>query len=173
MSKKLALGIAFTLLHDVIYDKVSEAYDRFVDENSIPQKSESNSRVVAQIADEQTELGYQDIMQQKDLSEEDINDQVRDYVTETYDDDFLIVKLTEKVDYAALREDRIADLLLNLMNREPYNVVPREYWKNQARRVPDIKELSDYRKTDGLEPFVEKYAPEWEEIANENKDEAQ
>src|SRR5699024_11728661 len=93
---------------------------------------------VAQIADEQTELGYQDIMQQKDLSEEDINDQVRDYVNENYDDDFLIVMVTEKVDYEALREDLIEDLLLNLMNTEHYNVIPREYWNNQARRVPEI-----------------------------------
>src|SRR5699024_442980 len=109
-------------------------------------------------------------MQQKDLSQEDMNDQVRDYVNENYDDDFLIVKVTEKVDYESLREELIEDLLLNLMNREPYNVVPREYWNNQARRVPNVKELSEYTKTDGLEPFVEKYAPEWEEIAKENED---
>src|SRR5699024_10643206 len=144
MSENQALGNVFTFFHDVIYEKVSEAYDRFIDANSIPQKSESNRKVVNQVTDEQTELGYQDFMQQKDISQEDINDQVRDYVNENYDDDFLIVKVTEKVDYEALREELIEDLLLNLMNREPYNVVPREYWNNQARRVPSVKELSEY-----------------------------
>lgn len=172
MSGNQALGNVFAFLHDVIYEKVSEAYDRFIDENAIHQKSESNRRVVHQVTDEQTELGYHDFMQRKNLSQEDVNDQLRDYVNENYDDDFLMVKVTEKVNYEALREDLIDDLLLNLMNTEPYNVVPREYWNNQARKVPNIKELSDYTKTDGLEPFVEKYAPEWEEIANENKDEA-
>lgn len=168
MNENQAIGNVITFLHAVIYEKVSDAYERFREENSIPQKSTSNKDVINQVTDEQTDLGYNDFIQQKELSPDDINNQIRDYVNENYDSDFFIVKIAEKIDYDELREELIEDLLLSLINTEPYNVVPREYWNNQARRVPNIKELAEYSKTDGLEPFVEKYAPEWEEIAKEN-----
>lgn len=168
MEENQALGNVITYLQDVILEKVTNAYEMFMEENSIPQKSADHKDVINQVTDEQTDLGYNDFIKSKDLSQENINDQVREYVNANYDSEFFIVKVAEKIDYDEIRESLVEDLLLNLINTEPYNVVPREYWNNQARRVPNIKELAEYTKTDGLEPFVERYAPEWEEIAKEN-----
>lgn len=163
-------GNVVEFLRSVVLEKVSAAYERFVEENEIPQKLSSNRDVINQVTDEQTDLGYDDFIQKEDVSQNEINDQVRDYVNDNYDSDFFMSKIAEKINYDQLQEELTEDLILNLMNTEPYNVVSREYWYSQARRVPNIKELAEYIKTDGLEPFTEKYAPDWEEIAKQNQD---
>ena len=143
-----------------------------VEENSITQKRSFYQNVVPRVAEEQTDIGYNDfLVSREELQDADINDQIRDYINENYDADFFVVKISEEIDEDRIREELTEDLLLNLTTTEPYRVVPREYWNDKARRVPDIQELSQYTETDGLEPFVEKYAPDWEEIADENQEE--
>lgn len=156
----------------VISEEVKTAYEIFVEENAIPQKLASkNQDIISQVTDEQTDLGFHDFIQKRDdISENEINEQIRDYVNDNYDNNFFMVKIEEKINQDQLREELTEELVLNLTNTEPYNVVPREYWYSQARRVSTIKELAEYTNTDGLEAFTEKYATDWEEIAKENQD---
>lgn len=155
----------------VIFDKTNDTFGIFLNESAMPQKLELQENVIYKVTEEQTDLAFDDFMQEVDqVSEDEINDLVRDYVNENYDTDFLMVKIEEKIDYDQIREELTDDLMLNLRNTEPYNVVPREYWYTQSRRVQNVEELAEYTKTDGLEPFTEKYAPDWEEIAKQNQD---
>lgn len=155
----------------VLLEKVEKAFEIYLGDNAVSKNFASSKTVIHQIAEEQTDLAFDEFMQEADeVSENERNDQVREYVDEAFDHDFFVVKIEEKIDFDQIREDYREELLLFLMNTEPYSVVPREYWYTQARRVENIDELSKYASQDGLEVFVEKYAAEWEEVAKENQD---
>jgi len=172
MNETQSKADTISFFFNVIMDMVSHAYDTFLEEKSITQKRSSYEDVVNRVAEEHTDIGYNDfVVTRKELEDADINDQIKEYIDENYDTDFFVVKISEEIDEDQIREELTEDLLLTLMNTEPYNVVPREYWNDRARRVSDIQELSQYTETDGLEPFVETYAPDWEEIADEYQDE--
>jgi len=157
----------------VILEKVEEAFEIILDESSVPENLVPYEVITFQVADEQTDLSFADFMDKADdVSENEINDQVRGYVNEEFDSNFFVVKIEEKIDYDQIQEELREELILLLRNTEPYSGIPREYWYNQARRVQSTEELASYSKmdADGLEMFTEKYAPDWEEIAKENQD---
>lgn len=156
----------------VVLEKTEEAFQIYLDDSAIKDNLASyRDDIVHRIAGEQTDLAFDEFLQQVDeVSENEANDQIREYVNEEFDHDFFIVKIEEKINFDQIREEYTDDLLLLLMNTEPYSAVPREYWYTQARRIENIDELAKYNNLEGLEAFVEKYAPEWEEVAKENQD---
>lgn len=170
MSENQTIGSdIFRYIKSGILNMAAEAYDAFIEENELQQQRSEQKDVVYEVADEQTENAYNDFLQTEKQDPEDINNQIKEYISENYDDEFFMVKISEKVDFDELREDLIDDLLLYLTTTEPYNSLPREYWNNQARRVPYIKELAEYTREGGADYFVEKYAPEWKVIVEQNQ----
>lgn len=57
-----------------------------------------------------------------------------------------------------------------LINTEPYGNLSRGYWTDHVNQVDSIKELGEYDNEDGLQEFVMKYAPDWQEEAEENQE---
>lgn len=151
-----------------ISERVAEAYEMFLEENSISHNMIQNQSVVDPITDEQTDLCFDEFMEEaEEVSEDEIQDKIRNYVTNTFNYDFLIMKVEQELDIEQILEDLREELVLFLINTEPYGHAPREYWYNQSQKVQEIKELADYADTDGVHLFVETYAPDWEEEVEE------
>src|SRR5699024_396524 len=157
-------------IQDALLDKAFEAYDAFIEENELYEERSNQQNVVYEVTEEQSDYAYNDFIQTENRDKEDINNKIKEYISVNCDDYFFMVKITEKIDYDKLREDLIEELLLYLTTNEPYNAMPRQYWNGQARRVPHVQELAKYAKTSGVDIFVERYAPEWKAIAEQNLD---
>ena len=156
------------LLRQNILEKAERAFEMFLEENSISQNRVSDKNVVKRIAEEQENLSIGDFMQLADkTSGDEMEDQIKDYVDSTFDEDYLVTKIEEKIDTEDIFETMREELVFLLIKTEPYAAAPKNYWYIQSKRVHDIKELSDYVTTDGLERFIERYATDWEEVAEE------
>jgi len=153
-----------------ISERVNAAYEMFLEENSISHNMIENQGVVDPITDEQADLCFDEFMEEsKGTSEDEMRDKIQEYVKETFDYEFLVMKVEEEIDTEKILEDLREELVLFLINTEPYGSAPREYWYNQSRQVHEIKELADYADTDGVHLFVDKYAPDWAEEVEEEE----
>ena len=60
------------------------------------------------------------------------------------------------------------DLVLTIQNTDPYgNLDNRSYWLNAANRVQNLGEMQSYI-NGNIAVFVERYAPDWEEINDQD-----
>src|SRR5690625_7915826 len=83
----------------VILEKVEGAFEIILDESSVPANLVPYEVITFQVADEQTDLSFADFMDKADdVSENEINDQVRGYVNEACDRNIFVVKVEEKID---------------------------------------------------------------------------
>src|SRR5699024_717379 len=155
-------------LRQNILEKAERAFEMFLEEKSISKNMVSDKNVAERIAEEQEDLSIGDFMQEANkTSGDEMEDQIKDYVDSTFDEDYLITKIEEKVDTDDIFETMREELVFLLIETEPYASAPKNYWYVQSKRVKGIKELSDYLTTDGLERFIERYATDWKEVADE------
>lgn len=171
MGKEL-LPLAKKTLESKLYDKVKAIYDGLMEEWNMPTfVLAPNADVINKIAMEQAEMAAEEFLDNYDDAKEDnLPDLVDEYVEENYDADFLYNAVERKLDMDKIRKDLVDDVLLFLANTEPYQDVPRTFWSSYLTKVDNVKELVKYDSEDGIHDFVEKYAPDWQEVANENKD---
>ncbi|WP_132981525.1 hypothetical protein [Pediococcus pentosaceus] len=73
------------------------------------------------------------------------------------------MKFEQQVDEEQIELDLKDDLVLFLINTEPYGNAPRAYWSDKVNRVSSIKELGEFATEDGLESFVMQYEEELDE----------
>ncbi|EPM6858967.1 hypothetical protein ACTPGW_002593 [Enterococcus faecalis] len=157
------------IFSEAMRERVNEVFESFIEEKKIPSNF-VNSYVVERITDEQTELGFNDFLSEKNQdSDYELEDGIRDYLIENYDDSYLILQFEGYIDEDKLTEDLQEELVLNLINTEPYGYADRTFWYGKARSVSSLEELAGYVKSNDLLSFVEKYAEDWEEIAQQNQ----
>lgn len=150
---------------------VQDGYDRYLEEENIPSRLLPQS-TVERIVYEQMDLGFSEFWEEEvdNLDGDNYTDKVSDYVNENYDADFITNKIEDKVDVETIKAGLLDELALRIINTEPYGYAPRSYWIGKARLVDSLKELGTYADGEDLTEFVEKYAPDWEEIAKENQE---
>lgn len=154
-----------------IEERFQQGYDSYLEEKGIPDKFVPNN-AVSNVVDEQVNLGFDDFWDEvkADISEDDYQDQISDYIKENYDDDFVTMQFEKEIDEDQIETDLKDDLILFLINTEPYGNLSRGYWTDHVNQVDSIKELGEYDNEDGLQEFVMKYAPDWQEEAEENQE---
>lgn len=149
--------------------KADEAFEVYLHNIGVERKYVRQS-VPDLIAGEQADMGIDEFFDDKpDTNEDNLHENSVDYVQENYDTKFLTNQIEQKEnedDIRVLMED---DLCLFITKTDPYgNVTNKSYWLKKANQVSNLGELQKYISTDGVETFVEKYAPDWQEqLSNE------
>jgi conjugal transfer/entry exclusion protein len=87
---------------------------------------------------------------------------VQQYIAENYDTSFVYDQLSRKYDYDKAFEEARDQLQNMLQNTEPYHSYNLSYFMSKANSINNLTELFRYATTDGVNEFVEKYAPEYE-----------
>ncbi|MEY8307327.1 hypothetical protein AAK913_11970, partial [Enterococcus faecium] len=127
----------------------------------------SFNNVINKVTDEQVELGISEItewLREERIAKNELEEKVEEYVDENYDNDFLYQLMEREVDDDKLTKDLEDELVLLLINTEPYGYAPREYWEAKVKEVSSVQELGNYAGSqDGSHRFVEDYASNWEE----------
>lgn len=151
--------------------RIEEGFEIYLEENSIPRKMVGNE-VVSRIYLEQRDLTFPDfLMENESITEENIEDKVGVYIDQNFDDSYLINQFEQVVDEDELRSNLSEELVLSLINTEPYGAISRTEWTEKVRKVSNLKELAIYVETNDLNLFVEKYSPDFESKINEGSDE--
>lgn len=156
-----------------ISQKVTEAFDSYMDDFPNFIKSSFNN-VINKVTEEQVELGISEItewLREERIAKNELEEKVEEYVDENYDNDFLYQLMEREVDDDKLTKDLEDELVLMLINTEPYGYAPREYWEAKVKEVSSVQELGNYAGSqDGSHRFVEDYASNWEEEIPEKEE---
>lgn len=152
-----------------IEEKFRFGYENYLEEQGIPEKLVSID-ILDKVVQEQVDLGFDEFWEYEKagINENNFSDKVTEYIDENYDSDYIYMQFESKIDEDKIALDLKDELVLRLINTEPYGNVSRSYWLTQANRVKSLKKLSAYASVDDLDDFVMTYASDWEEIASEN-----
>ena len=153
--------------------KVTDIFEDYLDD--FPSFVYSRFKgTIEEVTDEQVDLGFDELLEwlkEENISEDDVLEKVEEYVDENYDRDFLYQLVEREVDDDELTKDLEDELVLMLINTEPYGYAPREYWEAKVKEVSSVQELGNYAGSqDGSHRFVEDYASNWEEEIPEKEE---
>lgn len=159
--------IAFNEFQQQLKAKAAIVYDFMMEEKNMPYEIiNSNQHIIDKFAYEQATMGIDEFEAEQDevINENNVQEKISDYLTDGYDTDFIKFNLE-----AALPDDEIKkflthDLFLAVTNKSPYGEVSEFFWKEKIDSIQSDSELAGYVKTQNVEEFVEKYAPEWYEL---------
>lgn len=159
-------------------EEIEPAYEEFKRQYNIKTGSSyDQAKVVEEIVDEQTDLGIDDFLDYDNdenaddpLSENNVDERIKDYVEENYDSDFLITNIERKYNFDSARTDAIEEARLYLVNTEPYGNIPDSYWVAILNHV-SLNELLKYINSEDWNGFVEANAPDWQEQLDKDPDE--
>lgn len=160
---------ALSEFRKVIEEKFRFGYESYLEEKGIPEKLVSVG-ILEKIVNEQVDLGFNEFwdFEKANIDENNLSDKVLEYIDENYDSDYIYMQFESQIDEEQIGLDLKDELVLRLINTEPYGNTPRSYWLAQANRVETLKKLSAYANGDDLDDFIMTYASDWEEVANEN-----
>lgn len=161
---------ATRLFHKELFERVSEAYEDFREQNNISQAIYAQVNITNGITDEQTDMAMDEFLDEyTDIQTQDeVSEAVRNYISENYDPDFLLAQVENKYDMDTVHETASDELILLLHNTEPYGDATDGYWEDKVRTSQiQTFELAKFATEDGVQSFVEEYAPDWENEALE------
>lgn len=168
--------VAQNRIHSVFRKRLSHAVlqelRQFLEDNQIPKELVSVDRIIQSITDIQADLNTDELVKsiraKGNINFSSIDEQVADFIKENYDSDYLIVKISQKVNSNIIKEKIVDDLSEKLSVTSPYKAVERSYWTSKLNRVESIRDLYKYAKTEDLAGLTEKYIPEWKESIDED-----
>ncbi|MBO6438751.1 hypothetical protein EY653_05545 [Enterococcus faecalis] len=94
------------------------------------------------------------------VEDEFVKEEVSHFVNAVYDTDFWKKKFEQKLDLEEIRYDLEDELVLFLINTEPYGYAPRTYWDSRVKNVDSLRALGKFV-NDDLEGFIGTYASNW------------
>jgi len=152
--------------------KAQRSFEIYKQDNKLNQKYLGGQNNIPElVTEEQVDLGKDEFFEYaEDLNENNFVDKVREYVAEQYDDDFMYGCIERKVNSDTIKELLADELVMKLINQEPYGYAPRRYWVDKVNQVHSLKELATYVETEECYEFVEKYASDWEDVMKENRE---
>ncbi|HAQ5747097.1 hypothetical protein [Enterococcus faecium] len=163
------------LMQEGIREHAQLVYEEVIEKYHLPYNIKVTQRdIPVKIAEEQTDMGLDELLdwlKEEEATENILDNKVQEYVQQNYDDSFLQLQIERKIEVDKIKEMLVDEMVLWLDNTEPYVNVGHSYWMTKANSVQSIAELGEYlvKQEDGLAEFVENYAPDWEEVKEENK----
>lgn len=160
---------AANVINKLLREKSEEAVDNYVQDNGIDRRYINSSVVIGKIVNSLEDSAVEEFMETYPKTKADtVNDDAREYIEENYDRDYMINQVEYNVDEDSVRENMSDDLVLTIQNTDPYgNLDNRSYWLNAANRVQNLGEMQSYI-NGNIAVFVERYAPDWEEINDQD-----
>lgn len=161
---------AESVIRDRLTEKADTAIDTYVQNEGFEHRYIDGTVVEGKIVDALLESAVDEFMEfYPKTTEGTVIDDAREYVDENYDEGFMTNQVEHFVDEDSIRENMADDLVLTVENTDPYgNVDNSTYWRNAANRVQNLGEMQTYINGD-VAIFVERYAPDWEEVSDQSK----
>ncbi len=151
-----------------VEERFNNKYEEFLHERGIPLRFVPRN-ALEKVVNKQMDFGFHEFVdeQKGEIKENNYTDKIDDYVAENYNDSYIYLQFEQ-----VIKEEEIAtkikdELLSMLTTTDPYRNLPRSYWLTQVNKVRTLKELGRY--VEDVEDFIITYAPEWEEILEENR----
>ena len=171
MANRVIENTARTLLIEKLEMALERAYQDFMGQNKMPtficDEGEYHD-VVRKIAYKQAGLSVEELIAEyPDLSEENINNRVTEYVLENFDQDFLMSSIDQELNKDSIRNRLVNNIVLILYNMEPYGKAPAGYWLEQVKKIQTIEELGGYIEEANYDELVEEYAEDWQDVLSE------
>ncbi|WDA67458.1 hypothetical protein [Lactococcus lactis] len=155
-----------TAFREGLSELFSEHFEVFLEEKGIPERYLPND-TLSRIVERQYDSGVDEFLNEtKQIVDEDnYRVIVQDFLFENYDPDFMTLKFEESpsIDLEDVIEKLQQEVVLHLVNTEPYGNVSRDFWQSKVRQLQEIKTLARYAEGEDLFEFVETNAPEWQE----------
>lgn len=132
----------------------------------------SNESIVDQIADQQTDLAIDEFMSTTgNLTEDNLRGKVTGYIQESFDEETFRQLIDWKMNSKVIEiNEEMGDRLVERLDEDVLlGLVPTEYWQQIISKIPDQEVFNRVLLSGDLEGFADTYAPEWKEIAKENK----
>lgn len=156
------------LMRSELYTKATEAFDYYVDETGISRRY-LNQGAPSEVENEELNDAVDEFMDNIDPDPDNLREQIQDFLDNEYPMGYLYQEIERYQNQDEIREEMTDDLLLFLNNTEPYGVHQSDelsrYWQRGAANIPSLSEFAKYLSEDGIVSFVEKYCPDWEEVA--------
>lgn len=166
--KRVADKRAILKFKNLLSKRVARVLEEYLESNEIPSKLVAFGNLLSAIVDEQVDLGKGElanlIYTRGELSNDKINSIIKEFISENYDNDYLIYKIGEKIDTDSLKNELVDALVHQLSVAPRYRSVERSYWRHKLETVKSIKELFKYAQNEDLEGLTDRYVPEWEEM---------
>lgn len=132
-----------------------------------------NESIIEKIADQQTDLAIDEFMSTTgNLTEDNLKDKSLEYVQESFDEETLkqLIEWGMKDKVLEINQN-LGEQLVDLLKEHPVlGLVDVNFWATIINQVPDTDVFGQYVSSLDLEAFADKYAPEWREIAMEQRD---
>lgn len=154
-------------LRDQLTQHASDVWEQFKQDNKLtdlPWTVQPN--IVTTIVDYELDSNTDDLLsfaEDSDGSADDIPEIVTEFLNETAIDDDLFSDIEKFLDTDTELDAIRDEIVVNLENDATFSQAYDGYWRDVV--VRNVSDLTDaqYVKADGALPFVEKYAPDWEE----------
>lgn len=161
---------AENVIRDRLTEKAEETVDAYLQNKGVKplylNRAEVEHKVVYSLLDSAIDE-FMEVYPK--TTEATVIDDAREYVDENYDDSFMYNQVEHFVDEDEIKENMADDLVLTVENTDPYgNVDNSTYWRNAANRVQNLEEMQTYINGE-VAIFVERYAPDWEEVSDQAK----
>lgn len=165
MTSKVDKGIVTSVVNRGLIQRVNNEYESFLNEKKLDYKHVKPRNIPDLIIDEQTYLATNELISSKEnkLTEDNLNDVVEEYLRENYTPAFIRKQIVYYFNESSTREQYEDEIASLLRTTEPYRNVNRGFWINQVGKVKSISELAEFNSENGIETFIEKYVPDWEE----------
>lgn len=151
--------------------RISNICHRYINDQHIPRRKVREFEIIDKVTDEQLDLGIEEfteiIRSEYNVNSKQVEEKASEYIRENYDNDYLYMKVEAQIDQEKIQKELKDDLVSELLSTPPYNQLERSYWVSRVNMLESIKELDSFAKTEDLEGFAGKYAPEWKELREE------
>ncbi|WP_132981528.1 hypothetical protein [Pediococcus pentosaceus] len=153
-------------LSEMVYQEL----ETFLEENKIPRELVSVDRIVQSITDSQVDINADEIVEiinaTGNINYSVVNRHVTEFIRESYDADYIAVKVAQKVNPDILKAKIIQDLVGKLSITSPYKAIGSSYWVSKLNKAESVGVLYEYVKTDDLVGLADRCFPEWKEFIN-------
>lgn len=155
------------LMRSELYHKAEIAFEEYVDQTGISRMF-LNQTAPSLVVNDTLDDAVDDFMERVDPVQDTLREQIRDYLEEEYPMGYMYSEIDRHQDKEEIRSEMTDELLLLLDNTQPYGAANtdalRPYWRRGAANIPSLSEFAKYLSEDGINLFVEKYCPDWEEV---------
>ncbi|MCF8636719.1 hypothetical protein [Enterococcus faecium] len=167
-SKSEILELVKQKLYPLVLVEAELQYDNFRKRYRIePYSSYDQPNTPKKVTEEYVEKTANDIVEEREgINISNVSDIVVDYVKEVLPLT-ISVHIGYQFDYEKAIIEARNELVRLLTTTNPYSSSDKEFWTEKASLIPRFREASQFAKLDMLQPFVEKYAPEWIELIKE------
>lgn len=156
-------SVARIYINQGLKELCDQAMEQYIQNLGVNQQY-VDKRVAEIVADEQTDYATEEFMQwYNKTSEETVQQDVKEYLQETYYIEFLVKQIEYKENEDNIRTNMEDDMCTLLKSTDPYSDLETSQWYQYVHQVRSLRELQEYLSEDSLPRFVEAYAPDWRE----------